>query len=323
MKRRAFGWLGSLAVAALLGAGGAQAASVPETPEPIKLAMNEWTGQHLTTKIAGKILERMGYAVEYITAGYYPQLQGLADNDVTATLEIWMSNIGDGYGEAVGSGKVEEIGDLGLASREAWWYPDYVEEMCPGLPDWSALKECAELFATPDTMPSGRFVDYPADWGDNNAPRMKALGLDFVTIPAGSEGNMVAELKSAVEKKQPILLQFWTPHWLHAEVKLHQVKLPTYEDACLTDPAWGINPDETFDCDWPEGRPVFKLAWAGMKDTWPAAYKFLKAYQLTAEEQIPMLYAVDSQGRSVEEVADEWIENNKDKWQAWVDAAMM
>jgi len=323
MNRRTSAWLGSLAVAALLGAGGAQAGSVPESSEPIKLAINEWTGQHLTTKIAGKILERMGYAVEYITAGYYPQLQGLADNDVTASLEIWMSNIGDGYGEAVGSGKVEELGDLGLVTRETWWYPAYVEEMCPGLPDWTALKECTEIFATPDTMPSGRFVDYPADWGDLNAPRMKALGLDFVTIPAGSEGNIVAELKSAVEKKQPILTQLWSPHWVHAEIEMHQVKLPPYEDACVSDPAWGMNPDETFDCDWPEGRPVFKIAWAGMKDTWPAAYKFLKAFQLTTEEQLPMLYAVDSQGHTVDEIADEWVENNKDKWQAWVDAAMM
>ncbi|MEX2650328.1 MAG: ABC transporter substrate-binding protein [Alphaproteobacteria bacterium] len=316
------GALAGLAMVAIV-PGAAIAGSVPESSEPIKLAINEWTGQHITTTIAGKILQRMGYTVEYVTAGYYPQLQAIADNDVTATLEIWMSNIGEGYGQAVGSGQAEELGDLGLATREAWWYPAYVEELCPGLPDWTALKNCADIFATPDTLPSGRFVDYPADWGDLNNPRIKALGLDFVSIPAGTEGNIIAEIKSAVEKKQPILTMFWTPHWLHAEIEMHQVKLPTYEDACTTDPAWGQNLTETFDCDWPEGRPVFKLAWVGMKDTWPAAYKFLKAYQLTAEEQIPMLYKVDAEGLSIDAVTEEWVENNKDKWQAWVDAAMM
>lgn len=47
----------------------AYADSVPESKDPIKLALNEWTGQHITTKAAGKILERMGYNVEYVTAG--------------------------------------------------------------------------------------------------------------------------------------------------------------------------------------------------------------------------------------------------------------
>jgi glycine betaine/proline transport system substrate-binding protein len=56
-----------LAAAIALTAGfgwGAQAAEMGATNEPIKLAMNEWTGQHITTKVAGEILERMGYQVD-------------------------------------------------------------------------------------------------------------------------------------------------------------------------------------------------------------------------------------------------------------------
>src|SRR5260221_155888 len=45
------------------------------TSEPIKLAMLEWTGQHVTTHIAGNILESMGYNVEYETARNIPQCQ--------------------------------------------------------------------------------------------------------------------------------------------------------------------------------------------------------------------------------------------------------
>lgn len=303
--------------------GGAGAASIPESSDPIKLAINEWTGQHITTKIAGKILERMGYTVEYITAGYYPQLQGLADGDLTASLEIWMSNIGELYPEAIAAGKVEEVGDLGLASREAWYYPAYVEEMCPGLPDWQALNACAEIFASPDTMPSGRFVDYPADWGTTNVDRIRSLGLNFVSIPAGSEGNMVAEIKSAVEKHQPILTQFWSPHWLHAEIEMHIVQLPPYEDACATDPSWGLNPNDIYDCDWAAGRPINKVANTAMKDTWPAAYRFLKAFQITDTQQIPLIHKVDAEGLALDDVCEEWVENNKDIWQPWVDAAMM
>jgi glycine betaine/proline transport system substrate-binding protein len=313
----------ALAMIAALGGGTAWAASVPETSDPIKLAMNEWTGQHVTTTIAGKILQRMGYNVELVAAGYYPQFVGIADGSLTATLELWGTNVGEIYTKALADGTVEDIGTLGLAPRETWMYPAYVEEMCPGLPNWEALKDCAAIFATPDTAPSGRFLDYPADWGDLNNPRIKALGLDLVSIPAGTEGALVAEIRSAVEKKKPILVMFFKPQWLHAIIDMREVDLPDYEDACYTDASWGINPDETYDCDWIKGAAIYKVAWPGMKDKWPAAYKFLSAYQLTNEDQIPLLNAIDNDGRPLDEVCEEWVENNQEKWQVWVDAAMM
>lgn len=48
----------------------AGAADLGAVDEPIKLAVNEWTGQHITTRIAGRMLEAAGYKVEYVTAGY-------------------------------------------------------------------------------------------------------------------------------------------------------------------------------------------------------------------------------------------------------------
>ena len=41
---------------AVLATTGAQAADMGAKDEPIKLAMHEWTGQHITTHIAGKTL---------------------------------------------------------------------------------------------------------------------------------------------------------------------------------------------------------------------------------------------------------------------------
>ena len=54
---------------------GVPAADLGAKDETIKLAINEWTGQHITTHVAGEILKRMGYKVEFVTAGYYPQMQ--------------------------------------------------------------------------------------------------------------------------------------------------------------------------------------------------------------------------------------------------------
>ena len=73
---------GAVALAAL--SGPALAAEMGAVDEPIKLAINEWTGQHLSTRVAGAILERAGYSVEYVTAGYGPQFIALGEGDLHA-----------------------------------------------------------------------------------------------------------------------------------------------------------------------------------------------------------------------------------------------
>src|SRR3546814_7873340 len=75
--------------------GTANAASVPESQEPIKLALNEWTGQLISTYILGGVLERMGYTVEYVTAGAVPQYSAMATGSLTANPENWDNNTGD------------------------------------------------------------------------------------------------------------------------------------------------------------------------------------------------------------------------------------
>lgn len=176
---------------------------------PIKLAVNEWTGQHITTYIAGQMLEAAGYKVEYVTAGYQNMWQAMADGDLDLAVEVWASNVPETYNQMQAAGKIEDVGDLGLQAREGFAYPAYVADLCPGLPDWQALKDCAPLFATPETPPDGRLVDYPGEWGTPGADRIKALGLPFKAVPAGSEGALVAEFRSAKERKAPIVAVFW------------------------------------------------------------------------------------------------------------------
>ena len=322
IKKATLGLAGLAVAASFALAPAARAGSVPETPDPIKLAINEWTGQHITTHVAGEILKRMGYSVEYVTAGYYPQMTALEDDTITATLEIWSSNIGENYDKALATGNVIEIGDLGLEPREGWMYPKYVEAQCPGLPDWEALMKCAEVFATPETFPKGRFLDYPLDWGTTNVDRIKALGLDFVSVPSGGEGSLVAEIKSAVSRKDPLIMQFWAPHWLHAEAEMAIVNLPPHEAGCYDDASWGLNPNATYDCDWELGY-IKKMVWIGMEEKWPAAFRLLKNYKLNNAAQNAMMAEIDVKGRPVEEVVAEWLDANEGTWRPWVDQAMM
>ncbi len=301
-------------------AGAVHAADLGAVDEPIKLAINEWTGQHVTTHVAGEMLKAAGYQVEYVTAGYMNMYQAMSDGDLHAALEIWSSNVSDDYAKHVDAGGVTEIGDLGLDAKEGIAYPAHVAEICPGLPAWEALKDCAQNFATAETIPMGRLVDYPADWGTPGADRMTGLDLPFKAVPAGSEGALITELRASTEKNSPLLITFWQPHWAMSAYDVQFVDLPEGNDDCFNDPSWGPNPNATHDCDFAASR-IFKASWSGMADKWPAAHEILSNYTLSVADQQPMMGAVDVDGRSVEEVVGEWMAANEATWKPVVDAA--
>jgi len=307
LARRASLFAATAFALALAAPQGPALADVPESSDPIKLAVLEWTGQHITTYIAGQVLERMGYTVEYVTAGSFPSANGTADGDLSATLELWNNNLGDYWPQLLAEGKAEDIGDVGLDAREGWIYPKYVEASCPGLPAWDAFLGCAELFATPETLPNGRFLEYPADWGDRATRLIVENSLAFESVPAGSEGALIAELKSAIEKQQPLVMMFWAPHWVLSTVEYGWVDIP----ADLVE-KYSMNKPHTI-----------KTAWPGLKDKWPAAYKLLKALKITNEIQQPLMDLVDNQGQDVREVTAKWLDENEAVWRAWVDQAMM
>ncbi len=301
-------------------AGGAHAADLGAVDEPITLAINEWTGQHVTTHIAGEMLKAAGYKVEYGTAGMLNQFQGIADGDIHATLEIWSSNVSDEYAKKVEEGTIVEVGDLGLDAKEGIAYPAHVEALCPGLPAWEALKDCVGQFATADTIPQGRIVDYPADWGTPGADRMTGLDLPFKAVPAGSEGALITELRASTEKNSPLLLVFWQPHWAMSAYDVKFVDLPEGETACFEDASWGPNPNAVNDCGFTPTR-IFKAAWSGFEEKWPAAYEILSNYELSTDVQQPLMGAVDVDGGKVEEVVAAWMAANEGSWKPIVDAA--
>ena len=147
-----------------------------------------------------------------------------------------------------------------------------MKEKCPGLPDWKALNDCAEAFSVPETAPKGRYLGGPVTWGGFDDERVEALGLNYEVVHAGTDANMFAELESAYQRKAPILLWIYSPHWAPAKYEGEWVEFPTHDPACYTDPAWGMNKDMAYDCGKPFGE-IWKYAWAGMKDKWPVAYQ--------------------------------------------------
>ena len=144
-------------------------AEVPESQDPVKIALFDWTSVNVNAKILGGILHRLGYNVDYVTADYLSSLTtGLTTGDIDVITEEWDTTAGDAMKASDATGKTERLGMLGPKAKEEWWYPIYMKEKCPGLPDWHALLEanCAAAFSVADTAPKGRYLAGPVTWAD-------------------------------------------------------------------------------------------------------------------------------------------------------------
>ena len=290
-----------------------------ESTDPIKIAMFDWTSVNLNATILAQILKAKGYNVELVTSDYLSSLQtGLQTGDLTIGMEFWDTTAGEAMAAADASGKTEKMGALGPKAKEEWWYPSYMKEKCPGLPNWEALKDpkCAEAFSTPETAPKGRYVGGPVTWEGFDDERVEALGLPFEVIHAGTDAAMFAELESAYQRQAPIKLWIYSPHWAPAKYKGEWVEFPEFSKACYEDPSVGVNPDMAYDCGKPFGE-IWKYAWAGMKDKWPGAHKIAANYTITADELNALSGQVDLDGKTIEEVAAGWIAANQAKVDAW------
>ena len=307
--------LSAISVAAVSATG---AFAEVESSDPIKLTIHDWTGQFITTHIMGEVLTRAGYNVEYVQADYIAQFAGLKTGDLDVAMEIWATTGREAMEEATATGKVVNMGETGMQAIEEWWYPSYMKERCPGLPDWKALNDCASEFATPETAPLGRYLGGPVTWGGFDDERVAALGMDFEVVHAGTDAALFAELESAYQRKAPIVLWIYAPHWAPAKFEGEWVKFPPYTPECYNDPSWGINPNAAYDCGKPRG-PIWKVAWAGVEEKWPGAAKMIRNFHISNDDMGALVAKVDLDGMSVDDAVAGWLAENEAVWSTWDD----
>ena len=310
-----FNGIGAGCLAMMMGV--TSAVAEVESTDPIRLTLHDWSGQLINTKIMGSILEEAGYNVEYVQADYIAQFAGLKTGDLHLAMEIWETTGREALDEATDSGNVVNVGETGLMAIEEWWYPLYMKEQCPGLPNWEALRDCAALFATVETAPMGRYVGGPVTWGGFDEERVEALDLGFEVVHAGTDAALFAELESAYQREAPVILWVYVPHWAPAKFEGEFVEFPPFTPECYADPSVGVNPDLAYDCGKPRG-PIWKAAWAGLEDKWPGAYQIVEAYTLNNEEMSAMVGQADLDGVEIDTVVAEWMETNQDRWSGWI-----
>lgn len=282
----------------------------------IVLPLNDWPSQRLLSKIVGDKIEQLGYSVEYLPISSVNQMGALRKGLVHLQVELWQSYDEGHFGKAVKAGYIEDLGLHTAIGREEWWYPEYVEQLCPELPKWQALKKCAGLFSDDNKADKG--IYYAGPWKSRDAALIRALGMNFSIERLSNAEQLWQKLRQAIKSKQAIVLLNWSPNWIDVRIKGHFIEFPVFEKACEQDPNWGINKKMLYDCGNPRVTLIKKAAWPGVKHKWPCVYQLMKKIDFTNEmiAQASALLSVDR--KTEQEAKNIWLSKYGELSKGWL-----
>jgi glycine betaine/proline transport system substrate-binding protein len=284
----------------------------------IRIPLHDWSSQLVSAEVVGGILTEAGFSVEYVPFDSQEVYQAMCDGNIDLVQEVWEPAFGIAFQEQLDKGCILDWATHDAVTREEWWYPSYVEEQCPGLPDWEALRGCASVFATEETGDKGRYLAGLADWEYGDRERVEALDLDFQVVHVTSATQLWIELEAASADETPIVLLNWTPNFVEAVYDGSFVEFPAFEDACITDPAWGMNTDLTHDCGGPADGYLKTAVSAQFPGKSPAAALIVGRINFTNAMLAEMAAEVDVRGKTASAAARDWLGAFEDLWRGWV-----
>ena len=292
--------------------------SAADSSSPIVIPTHNWSSQVVMAYVIGGIFESMGNNVEYVSADTQKVYEAIRQGDVTISHEVWQSTFGKSFYAAMGKGGIIDAGNHDTISLEEVGVPQWVidKNLCPGLPNWEALKNCKDVFATADSGGKGRILDGPQSWhGAEYTDRVEALlGDDYVVKFAGSADALWAEIAAAKKEGRGTIVFNWTPNFTDAEGYAF-IKWPDYYLGCRKQDGGDSK------CGSPVGW-LKKAANYKFPKTHPAAYTAFSRISFTAGQIGAMAAMVDIKKMTHADAAKAWLAANENIWKPMIGVGM-
>ncbi len=305
-------------VAGIMLAFSAGTISAADSSSPIVIPTHNWSSQVVMAYVIGGIFESMGNNVEYVSADTQAVYESIRQGDVTISHEVWQSTFGKSFYAAMAKGGIIDAGNHDTVSLEEVGVPQWVidKDLCPGLPNWEALKNCKDVFATVDSGGKGRILDGPQSWhGVEYTDRVEALlGDDWVVKFAGSADALWAELAAAKKEGRGTIVFNWTPNFTDKEGYAF-IEWPAYYLGCRKQDGGDSK------CGSPIGW-LKKAANYKFPKTHPAAYTAFSRMSFTAGHIGGMAALVDIDKMTHADAATAWLAANEDVWKPMIGVGM-
>ncbi|WP_328724725.1 ABC transporter permease/substrate binding protein [Streptomyces sp. NBC_00259] len=256
----------------------------------VSLGYIPWDEGIASTFLWKEMLEQRGFEVDAKQLEAGSLYTGLAGGQIDFQTDSWLPVTHAQYWDKY-QDKLEDMG--------SWYGPTSLELSVPsyvkGVDSLDDLKGKADRF-------KGRIVGIEPSAGMMGILKDKVLkeyGLEGeFEVVDGSTPGMLAELKRAYDKKEPIVTTLWSPHWAYSAYDLKKLK----------------DPKGT----WGKGDGIHTLARKGFSEENPQVGKWLKSFKMTEEQLTGLEAKIQETGKGKEQDAVRaWLEENPglaDKW---------
>ncbi|MGD6755557.1 ABC transporter permease/substrate binding protein [Streptomyces sp. BH105] len=189
-----------------------------EAKRPVNVAWFPWDEDIAVTFLWKHVLENRGYKFNLKQMDVGPVYTGLSTGDLDVNFDAWLPYTQKSYWDKY-KNKVATLG--------SWYGPTSLEIAVPsyvkGIKSVEDLKGRAKEF-------NGKIVGIEGGTGTMDILTKDVVpgyGLDKeYKVVNGSTPAMLAELKRAYAKKEPIAVLLWTPHWAYSKYDLTKLKDP-------------------------------------------------------------------------------------------------
>ncbi|GGX49224.1 ABC transporter permease/substrate binding protein [Streptomyces fructofermentans] len=251
--------------------------------EKVSIGYIPWDEGVASTFLWKEILERRGYEVDAKQFDAGPLYTSLAQGDIDFQTDSWLPTTHEEYWKKYG----ERLDDLG-----SWYGPTSLELSVPsymkGVDSLEDLKGRAGEFG-------GKITGIESSAGMMGLLKSKVLkeyGLDEeYEVVDSSTPAMLAELKRAYAKKEPVVTTLWSPHWAYSEYDLKKLKDPKG--------AWG------------KGDGVHTLSRKGFAGDNPTVGGWLKDFRMTEKQLTGLEAEINKAGKGKQQDAVRtWLKAN-------------
>ncbi|TSB44673.1 glycine betaine ABC transporter substrate-binding protein [Alkalicoccobacillus porphyridii] len=253
--------------------------------EEIELVYVAWDSEIASTNVISQVLEEAGYDVVMTQVEQGPMWSSVATGDADGFVAAWLPNDMAAHYEEYADQMVElgpnlEGAITGLA------VPTYMENV-------NSIEDL-----TPDVIDAITGIDGGAGVMTATEQVITEYDLD-IELTASSDAIMTASLGEHYQNEDPIVITAWQPHWM----------FNTYELKFLDDPK-GLYEAE---------GEIRTMVREGLEEEMPEAYKILDQFYWEPDDMNEVMLEISQEEVEPEQAATNWIEQNRDKVDEWLE----
>jgi glycine betaine/proline transport system substrate-binding protein len=262
-----------------------------------RLADIGWTDVTVTTAVANRIFQGLGYTPKIQVLSLPVTYVSMKNKDIDIFLGNWMPTQDGDRKPFVDDHSVEVVRANLEGAKYVLGVPAYTYD--------AGLKNFADIARFKDQL-SGRIYGVePGNDGNRAVLGMikdDTYGVKDFDLVESSEQGMLAEVDRAIRRRQPIVFLAWEPHPMNTK----------YDIRYLEDPQAVFGPNQG-------AATIFTNVRAGYLTDCPNAGKFLQNLVFTLPTEDTIMGKILFDGAEPGNAAENWLKANPTVWAKWLD----